>query len=208
MIPLPELLTFFGASVLLAIAPGPDNVFVMAQGALYGPRAGLLVTLGLCTGLVIHTAAVALGLAAAIQSSDWAFSVLKSVGAIYLLYLAYQALTSQARSPTSEVVPESSSRGLYFRGIVMNVTNPKVSIFFLAFLPQFADPSRGPLWRQIAALGAVFAGATLLIFGLIALAAGTVGRWLKNSPTAQIWLQRIAGAVFALLALRLIFAKK
>jgi threonine/homoserine/homoserine lactone efflux protein len=206
--PVQDLLMFLGAALLLAITPGPDNVFVMAQGALYGWRAGVLVTLGLCTGLVVHTAAVALGLAALIQRSDVAFSGLKYAGGAYLLYLSWRAFREGEIKDVGTGVHTRSPWGLYLRGIVMNVMNPKVSLFFLAFLPQFADPSRGPLWPQIAILGALFMLATLLVFSGIAVGAGSFGGWLNKSPGAQIWMQRSAGLLFAGLALRLIWAKK
>ena len=142
MIPVDALLAFALASLLLALAPGPDNLFVLTESALSGPLAGFAVTLGLCTGLLLHTSAVALGVAAIFQVSALAFTLLKLVGAGYLLYLAWQAWRAPAASlPTAAATPPALGR-LYRRGIVMNVTNPKVSIFFLAFLPQFRSEER------------------------------------------------------------------
>ena len=133
MLALDTLVTFFSASVLLGLAPGPDNLFVLTQSALRGRGAGLLVTLGLCTGLIAHTAAVSLGVAAVFQTSALAFTLLKLVGAGYLLWLAWQAFRAAAAAlPTGRAA--LAGWALYRRGIVMNVTNPKVSIFFLAFL--------------------------------------------------------------------------
>ncbi|WP_305044226.1 LysE family translocator [Geoalkalibacter sp.] len=206
MIPLDALSAFFAASLVLGLAPGPDNLFVLTQSALHGKGAGLSVTLGLCTGLVAHTLAVALGIAVVFQVSTLAFTALKLVGAAYLLCLGIQALRA-AVAPLAMAEGLILSRArLYRRGILMNITNPKVSIFFLAFLPQFADPGRGPVWVQILLLGGLFILATLLVFGGIALLAGTLGTWLNRSPRVQRLLNRLAGAVFIGLALTLAFS--
>jgi threonine/homoserine/homoserine lactone efflux protein len=201
------LITFFIASLLLGAAPGPDNIFVMTQSAQHGRISGLTIMLGLCTGLLVHTLAVAGGIAVLFQTSPLAFTLLKSVGAVYLLYLAWQAFAAAATSLVpAERVPLDYGR-LYRRGIIMNVTNPKVSIFFLAFLPQFADPARGPLPLQMVVLGGIFIVATILVFGAIALLAGTLGEWLSRSAKVQKILNRVAGTVFVLLALKLSFTE-
>jgi len=208
MIPIETLATFFATSVLLALAPGPDNIFVLTQSALHGRLSGLLVTFGLCTGLLVHTAAVALGVAALFQASAVAFTALKLCGAAYLLYLAWGALRAGAAAIESGSNSGLSPGRLYRRGIIMNITNPKVSIFFLAFLPQFADPNRGSLALQMIFLGGVFILATILIFGSIALLAGSIGNWLSRSDRAQIVMNRIAGLVFVGLALKLVTTQR
>ena len=194
---------FFGAAVLLALAPGPDNLFVLMQSAMRGRAAGLLVVLGLCSGLLVHTAAVALGLATLFATSALAFNLLKAVGAIYLVWLAWQAWHAPAASAAHSAEAAPSALQLYRRGIVMNVTNPKVSIFFLAFLPQFVAAERGSVGQQVLALGALFMLATLIVFGAIALAAGTLRELLLRSPRAQVTMNRVAAAVFVGLAARL-----
>ncbi|MGO1500764.1 MAG: LysE family translocator [Marinobacter sp.] len=203
MMPVESLITFAIASAFLSIAPGPDNIFVLTQSALYGKKSGVLVTLGLCTGLVVHTTAVAFGVAAIFQTSVVAFTLLKIVGAIYLLFLAWQAFRASASRLEAPGSNLRSSSALYRRGIIMNITNPKVSIFFLAFLPQFASPAQGHLAPQIFLLGGVFMGISLVIFSAVAILAGQLGGWLNNSPKAQVYLNRIAGAVFTGLALKL-----
>lgn len=203
MIPFEIALAFFTTSILLGISPGPDNIFVLTQSALRGRTAGIFVTLGLCTGLIVHTLAVSFGVAAIFQTSALAFTVLKFAGAAYLLYLAWQAF----RAPATGIRLGEGSRAngweLYRRGIIMNITNPKVSIFFLAFLPQFAEPARGSLTGQMMLLGGLFILATLLVFGGIALLAGTIGRRLGQSARAEKVMNRVAGTVFAALALKL-----
>lgn len=206
---LDTLLAFFGVSLLLGITPGPDNLFVLVQSAQRGWRAGMAVVLGLCVGLVFHTAAVALGLAALFAASATAFSVLKYLGAAYLAWLAWQSLrprgeAASADAPAAaEVAPAGGAWRMVGRGMVMNLTNPKVLIFFLAFLPQFADPARGSVAPQIMLLGVVFMLATLLVFGAIALFSGAFGTLLLRSARAQRWLNRAAGLVFLGLAVRL-----
>jgi threonine/homoserine/homoserine lactone efflux protein len=206
--PLDHLSLFFAASVLLALAPGPDNIFVITQAALRGPGAGLLVTLGLCTGLLGHTAAVALGVAVVFQSSALAFTVLKLVGAAYLLVLAWQAFRAPPAVMSLADRPALSPFRLYCRGIIMNVTNPKVSLFFLAFLPQFADPAWGSLTLQLILLGGLFIAATLIVFGTLAAAAGSLGAWLGRSARAQRTMNRLAGGVFAMLAVNLLITQR
>lgn len=208
MIPLETLAAFLMASLLLGLSPGPDNIFVLTQSALRGRVAGLLVTLGLCTGLIIHTLAVTFGVAVIFQASTVAFTALKLCGAGYLLYLAWHAFRASVEKISTGGKNELSYGKLYQRGIIMNVTNPKVSIFFLAFLPQFADPARGSLVLQMLLLGGVFIFSTILVFGSIALLAGSIGYLLNRSPKTQVIMNRLAGTVFIGLALRLATIKQ
>lgn len=215
------LIAFFGVAVLLALTPGPDNIFVLVQSAQRGWRAGMAVVLGLCAGLVVHTAAVALGLAAVFAASALAFTVLKFCGAAYLTWLAWHSLRARvdvvqvadadAHAPDAgAAVPERGTAAapsmarMVGRGMVMNLTNPKVLIFFLAFLPQFADPARGGVALQLMVLGMVFMLATWLVFGAIACFSGAFGVLLQRSARAQRLLNRVAGLVFLGLALRLV----
>ena len=207
---LETLTAFFGVAVLLALSPGPDNLFVLVQSAQRGWRLGMCVVLGLCLGILVHTMAVALGLAAVFTASHMAFTVLKWCGAAYLAWLAWGALRAPVQSSAAPQ-PQSAVPALAWgeavrmvgRGWVMNITNPKVLIFFLAFLPQFADPARGSVAVQIAWFGAVFGIATFLVFGAIACFSGVFGGLLLRSARAQWWLNRLAGVVFLGLAVRL-----
>ena len=186
------------------MAPGPDNIFVLAQSAVYGRKSGVLITLGLCTGLIFHTVAVALGVAAIFQASPLAFNILKYIGAAYLAYLAWQAFRAVPTGVPSSPDQGLSYKALYVRGIIMNITNPKVSIFFLAFLPQFTDPAAGNIAGQFILLGLVLIGVAFIVFSLIACAAGALGAWFAHSPKNQVYLNRIAGTVFAGLAAKLV----
>jgi len=220
------IFAFLIASSLISLAPGPDNLFVLTQSALHGRKSGIMITLGLCTGLLFHTVAVATGLAAIFQASELAFNILKFVGAGYLLYLAWQAWRSSPADITQQKsnVPENALHkpiqnplqnplhkpfhnqpgALYRRGIIMNITNPKVSIFFLAFLPQFTNPQQGPLVWQFFTLGLLFIVVAFCLFSCIAVLSGSLGSWLRHSPQNQIYLNRVAAIVLIGLALKLI----
>lgn len=208
LIPTDILLLFISASLALAVAPGPDNLFVLSQSALFGSRSGLLVTLGLCTGLLLHIAAATLGVAAILQTSPLAFNLLKAVGAAYLVLLAVQAFRAGAAGLEAGSHSASGARALYFRGIIMNVTNPKVALFFLAFLPQFTDGARGSVALQMLLLGSFFMVSTLLVFGAVACFAGYLGDRLQRSDALQKTLNRVAGAIFIGLAVRLLMAER
>jgi threonine/homoserine/homoserine lactone efflux protein len=211
------LLTFFGVAVLLALSPGPDNLFVLMQSIQRGPAVGMAVVRGLCVGIGVHTAAVAVGLAAVVAASPMAFDVMKWCGAAYLLYLAWgawrapvEAKATDAAQPLA-VYPRLNWREdlrWVGRGTVMNLTNPKVLIFFLALLPQFADPTRGSVPVQIMLLGGTFMLATFLVFGAVAYFSGWFGGLLQRSVRAQRWLNRTAALVFVGLAVRLATIQK
>lgn len=208
MIDFQTIFVFFPAAVLLALSPGPDNLFVLAQSAQHGRVAGFVVTLGLCTGLVGHTLAVAFGLAAIVRASAMAFTVLKVAGALYLLYLAWQAWRAGSVTESETQTPALSVWSLYRRGVVMNLTNPKVSLFFLAFLPQFADARHGSMVGQFLQLGSLFILATMIVFGMVSLLAGGFGDLFRRSPMAQIILNRSAAVVFAGLAAKLAMTER
>ncbi len=208
MFDMQTLIMFTTTSVLLGLAPGPDNIFVLTQSMLNGRKAGFIVTLGLCTGLIFHTLAVALGVAVIFQTSAIAFSALKFVGAGYLLYLAVQAFRAGNAEIGEGKKSEISLLSLYKKGVFMNITNPKVSIFFLAFLPQFTDPGKGALPLQMITLGIIFMVTIIVVFGSVSQLAGYIGTWFSKSKRAGIILNRTAGTIFAGLAIKLAFAER
>jgi len=207
LIPFSILAVFFSASILLALSPGPDNIFVLTQSAIRGKLAGWVITLGLCTGLIGHTLLVSSGVAVIFKASPLVFTSLKLIGGAYLLYLAFLAFRASATKLSPPDNGGASLFQLYRRGIIMNITNPKVSIFFISFLPQFADPERGPLMLQIVTLGFVFMISGLLVFGMISLFAGYLGDRLQQSPGALNIMNRIASIVYVALAVKLISAE-
>ncbi len=206
MLDLQTILTFCTASLLLALAPGPDNIFVLTQSAVHGKSAGMVTTLGLLTGVMVHTCAVAFGVAAVFQTSETAFAILKYIGAGYLFFLAWKSFRAEGQAIAGGG-GRMPLRRLYVRGIIMNVTNPKVAIFFLALLPQFADPERGSMFLQFLQLGGLFILSGSVVFFAFSLLAGTLGQWLNRSPRAQSMLNKTAAAVFIGLALKLAAAE-
>lgn len=204
-------LAFFAVALLIAMTPGPDNLFVLIVAATKGRRSGILVVLGLCTGLVVHTLAVAFGLAALFAVSALAFTVLKFVGAAYLLYLAWQAWRAPVHANAGCGVPVETRTvawRLFARGVVTDLTNPKVVLFFIAFLPQFVRPEAGPVAAQLVWFGLEFIVATLIVFTCIANLAGYIGDTLRKSARAQQSLNRVAACVLGGLALKLATSRR
>jgi len=204
------LYTLFGflcASMALTIAPGPDNMFVMTQGITRGRKAAIVSALGMCSGITIHTTAAAFGISAIFYSSALAFNLVKYAGAGYLLYLAFKAARRSGTSvPTnSEKLPVAA---LFRRGFIMNVLNPKVALFFLAFLPQFVNSSSGGLPRQMILLGMVFMLQAVVIFSLIGWFSGTIGRHLQARPKISKYFDRLTAGVFVALGLKLALSKQ
>lgn len=200
--PTDSRLAFFLASLLIALSPGPDMLFVVTQSTLHGFRAGLGITLGLCTGLLVHTTAVALGLAALIGASPQAVRALSWAGAAYLTWLSVQSLRASRATSSDEAPATAPGLATYRRGVLMNLTNPKVTLFFLAFLPQFVRPHGEAEALQVLRLGGLFIAATLLAFLGAALASASLGK-LARSERVQRALHLLAAFVFLGLALRL-----
>lgn len=203
------MLEFFIAALVIGIAPGPDNLFVLAQSATYGARLGFCIILGLCTGIAIHTCLLVAGVSALIAASPTAFFVIQCLGAAYLLYLAYKSFgvkvgTVKLDEGGSNTLP--SPRKLYLRGVIMNLTNPKVILFILSLIPPAVRLDR-PIHPslQMVIFGAEFIVATMIVFGSIALLAGTVKKFLLTSPKANRNLNWFSGAVFVFLAVALFF---
>ncbi len=189
------------ASLALAFAPGPDNIFTIAQSATCGVRSGLCVVLGLCTGVLVQTVAAALGLASVFSASPALFWGLRIAGALYLFYLAVMAWR-HARDPVGRGEAQRlPGLLLWRRGLIMNLTNPKVVLFFVAFFPQFLPKgaTAEEAAVQMAVQGATFLLATLAAFSLLALAAGSLGA-LIASPRGALWLNRGSAVIFVALA--------
>ncbi|MCK9172401.1 MAG: LysE family translocator [Desulfuromonas sp.] len=202
--------SFLLAAVLLTLAPGPDNLYVLTLGVTRGRREALWTAWGLCSGISLHTLAAALGASAIFHSSALAFGLLKYLGAAYLLYLAWQAWRAPALQPPAGLASRPDETGavasamvLWRRGLLMNVLNPKVSLFFLAFLPQFVTPGGLPLALQMLLLGLLFMLQALLLFGALAWLSAGLGRRLLVGPLAGRAANRLTALVLAALGLRL-----
>lgn len=209
------MFNFFIAALVVALAPGPDNLFVLAQSATHGARAGFSVICGLCTGICVQTVLLIVGVSALIAASPIAFFVLQCCGAAYLLYLAYKSFQVRAGVVKLDAGDAGemragmegaglSFRRLYLRGIIMNLTNPKAVLFALSFIPPAVDMSRDMSPSlQMVVLGAEFVTATFIVFGSIALLAGAVKKFMLNSPKANRNLNWFSGCVFVFLAIAL-----
>ncbi|MGG1597569.1 MULTISPECIES: LysE family translocator [Paenibacillus] len=202
------VLYFTAASILLTLAPGPDILFVAAQSVSNGRKAGIATALGLCTGVLAHTFAAAAGISALLYNSALLFQLVKYAGAAYLLYLAWQALKEGAGELSLERVPRQSAGALYRRGILMNVLNPKVSLFFLALLPQFVTPDGSHPALQMMVLGVIFMVQAIVVFSLVSLGAGFVGSKLRARTGTIRWINRAKALLYAVIGLRLMFAQK
>jgi threonine/homoserine/homoserine lactone efflux protein len=207
MMPEPSTLAVFVlAAVALLVTPGPAVLYIVARIVEQGRWAGLVYALGVHVGTLVHVAAAALGLSALLVSSALAFDIVKYLGALYLMYLGIRRLlTSDAAAAASAAAPRSLRR-LFAQGIVVNILNPKTALFFLAFLPQFADPSRGQLGLQILGLGLIFVALGVVSDGLYAVLAGTAGGWLKQGGRFLRVERYVTGGVFVGLGLTAAFA--
>ena len=199
------LLLFVAASLLLIVAPGPDIVFLVSQGATQGPRAGFVTAMGLAAGNLVHTVGAALGVSVIFQPSAIAFSALKYAGAAYLLYLAWKTARATGGSAEDTQHGDARKESLFWVAVLMNVLNPKVALFFLAFLPQFASPKTGPVWIQMIFYVLLFTFLVVIVFGAFGLFAGRASLWLRRAAggRAANALKWLVPGVFVLLAVRL-----
>lgn len=195
------MIAFAIAALLLIMVPGPDQALITRNALVGGRRAGLLTMLGGVLGVTVHATAAGVGLSALLLASSKAFTVLKLVGAAYLLWLGLQMLRSAVRSKrdgAADDVPAAVTRGsAYLRqGFLSNALNPKVALFFVAFLPQFLDPGRGPVAMQIIVLGLIMATIGMLSDVAYALAAGSLGTWLNTRPTFFRRQRYLTGSIY------------
>lgn len=204
-----QFLGFLLAAVLITASPGPDNLMVLGVGISKGRRYGVAFGLGCALGCLSHTALAVIGVSALVAASPLAFTLLKMVGGLYLVWLGVQALRSSGATRVGEAgqVTAPSMAGLFWRGVFANAINPKVVLFFLSFLPQFVVAARGDVGWQMAALGLTFTAQAAVLFGALGWFAGAIGQWLNRRPRASLWLDRIAGTIFVGLGLRLIVAR-
>ena len=189
-----NLILFMGASIVMLVIPGPAVLFIVARGISQGRLAAFASVLGVALGSLVHVVAAVVGLSALMTSSVLAFSIIKYVGAAYLIYLGVMTLLNKRQAATNPRIEKKSLRRLFVDGIVVNVLNPKTALFFLAFLPQFADPAH--FTEQALFLGAVFVALAILSDGTYAMVSGSLGHMLRGQPrfmTAQRWF---TGGVF------------
>lgn len=208
MLEITDLGLFLTASILLIVTPGPDMMYVIARGVAQGRKAGLLSALGVCTGLLFHVFAAALGLSILLRASAVAYSIVRYAGGAYLVYLGIRALRNKTESEPVETTPAARRSRIYLQGVLSNVLNPKVALFFLAFLPQFVPAIHGSSFGPMLTLGLLFTA--LGIVWLIGLGwlSGSVGRWLSKNRTASRAVQWLSGCALIGLGLRLAFGRR
>ncbi|SAL55992.1 LysE type translocator [Caballeronia udeis] len=199
---MPNFLLFLAASIAITAAPGPDNLQVLARGISQGRAAGLVAALGFAAGISFHTTLAALGVAALLKSSPMAFEAVKLAGAAYLVWIGIKAIRSKGLS-TAHERPSQPLAVVFRQSVIGNLLNPKVTLFFIVFLPQFVNPNGAQsVMLQMFELGGVFMLQTVLVFSVFGVAAGMIGAYLKRSPKVGVWLDRLAGATFIGLGIR------
>jgi len=199
---MPDIALFLVASALLTIAPGPDIVYVLTRGIAQGPRAGFAAALGFASGCVFHTVLAAVGIAALIRSSEIAFDAVRYAGAAYLVWIGIQALRHRSSFSIEAASDKRALATIYRQSVIGNMLNPKVTLFFLAFLPQFVNTQAGHVGWQMALLGVIFMIQTVVIFGAVALFSGWLGAWIRRKPAIGQRLNVFAGVTFIALGIR------
>jgi threonine/homoserine/homoserine lactone efflux protein len=202
---LEQFLVFFAAAVLLNVSPGADHVFILTRTVAQGRLAGFLSSWGVCTGAMIHVLAAAFGISAILAASATAFTVVKLAGAAYLIWLGIRSLRAKglAFAPAPGAAAPTRGWTIYRQGVVVDLLNPKVAIFFMAFLPQFVDPALGHAAGQMIALGAVVIVVGLVWEAFLIFGAGALTQRLRTQPALARWINRVSGATFIGLGLKL-----
>jgi RhtB (resistance to homoserine/threonine) family protein len=197
------LVLFMTAALALNVTPGPDMLYVIARSVGEGRTAGIISSLGIAAGCLVHTLAVALGLAGLLEAVPVAFEVVKWLGAAYLVWLGVRALRKQRDSGDQPTMSEASRGAIFRQGMLTNVLNPKVALFFLAFLPQFVDPERGPVVLQLVSLGLLFNVSGTMVNILVAVLASGAGAWSRRRFGESRFMRRLTGVLFIGLGVRL-----
>ena len=191
-----SLLGFIVAALVLLLTPGPGVMYIVARSIGQGSRAGLVSVLGLSAGALVHVAAAAAGISTILLASATAFGLVKAAGAAYLIYLGIRTLLARGAVASTEVCTPRSSRRLFADGVLVSVLNPKIALFFLAFLPQFVDPARGPVARQVLLLGLLYVALALVTDSGYALLAGSLRHRLRDRALQGPLPRYISGSVY------------
>ena len=207
---MPEVtwLLFIVASLVLIVTPGQDMILVMSRSIALGAGAGVATAAGVSVGLVGHTVLATLGLGAVLRTSEWLFLLLKLVGAAYLVYLGVQLLRTRAHAIEAATMAPRSRWRLFLDGALSNIANPKIAVFYFAFLPQFVLPGAQHPTFAVFVLGLVFAALTFVVKGPVGLGAGLLSAWLRARPAVLAWLYRTSGAVLIGLGLKLALERR
>ena len=191
-----SLLGFIAAALVLLLTPGPGVMYIVARSIGQGSRAGLVSVLGLAAGALVHVAAAAAGISTILLASATAFGLVKAAGAAYLIYLGIRTLLARGAVASTEVFTPRSSGRLFADGALVSILNPKIALFFLAFLPQFVDPGRGPVAQQILLLGLLYVALALVTDSAYALLAGSLRHRLRDRALQGPLPRYISGSVY------------
>ena len=194
---------FSVAALVLIFTPGPDIIYVMTRGMAQGRKAALAAAAGFALGNLVHTFFIIVGLSAVLTSSVWAFQAVKYAGAIYLVYIGVKMFRNETLLTARNDMPRLPFGTIFRQSIIANVLNPKVAVFFLAFLPQFVDTGRGHVKVQILIFGCTFVILALTGFSLVGICSGSLGNWLHDKPAIGNNMHKIAGCILAILGVRL-----
>jgi threonine/homoserine/homoserine lactone efflux protein len=209
VIPLNELLIFAAASLLMVLTPGPNMIYLISRSICQGRKAGLVSLLGVVAGFFVHLFAAAAGLTAVFLAVPVAYEVLKWAGALYLLWLAWQAVKPGARSPfEAQQLPPDSTRKLVTMGFLTSALNPKIAVFYLSVFPQFITPEHGSVFTQSVMLGFTQISVSFMVNALIAIFAASIASWFINNPTWLAVQRYFMGFVLAALAVRLMLEQR
>jgi len=200
---MPEIWLFLIAAMTLTLAPGPDNIYVLTRGITQGRKAGLVAAAGFSSGLVFHTMLAVLGFAALIKASPLAYSLLRYAGAAYLVYIGVRTLRSHSAIQLQGAAEPMKLSRIYWQSVIANILNPKVTLFFIAFLPQFVNAGAGHIPAQMLLLAAIFILQALAIFSVVALFSGMVGAFFQRKKSAAATMNRLAGSAFIALGIRI-----
>jgi threonine/homoserine/homoserine lactone efflux protein len=204
-----NIIGFLGAAVLLTLMPGPDIIFVISQSISNGKKSGVFIALGLCTGLIVHTTAASLGVSLILYKSALAFEILKYLGAGYLIFLGIQSILQRNKELIrTDTMTRVESGSLYRKGILMNILNPKVSLFFLAFLPQFVVPGSISPSLQMFFLGALFIIQALIVFSIVSFAADKFTGRIMQNPKFSGAVTWIKSSIYFTIGINLALAKR
>lgn len=208
MLGINDLWLFVVSGLLLNILPGPDSLYIIGRSATQGFRAGSAAALGIGTGTIVHVLAAAFGLSLVLSTSATAFSIVKTIGAIYLLYMAYSMFVGSAKDGALApgALKAIALRKIYYQGFLTNVLNPKVALFFLAFVPQFIDPAAENKALAFIFLGVIFNVNGMMWCHFLAWTSSVASNRIKQSATVTKWLNRAAGTLFGYFGIRLAFA--
>ena len=199
------IISFALATSILSISPGPDNIFVLTQSIVHGTKYGLATVFGLMTGCLVHTTLIAFGISAIIKENENLFFVIKVIGASYLIFLAYSVYKSDSKIVlSSDTIKKETVLQLFKKGFIMNVLNPKVALFFLAFFPQFLFSKSISTIIQFYTLGGVFILVSFIIFGFIAVLAGSISNYLKHHSKVGFYLKWGQIVVFVFIAIMIL----